>query len=57
MCVRHRLVPMPMCVRRRIGHRWIGKRVDVFMMFVVYVPMVVLHCFVLMLVLVPLGEM
>ena len=57
MCVRHRLVPVPMSVRRRISHRWVGKNMDVLMMFVVYVPMVVLHRFVLMLVLVPFGEM
>ena len=57
MGVRYRLVPMPMSVRRRVGHWRVGKRVDVIMMFVVYVAMVVLHRFVLMLVLVPLGEM
>ena len=57
MGVRHRLVPVPMSVRRWVGHWWVGMRVGVLMMFVVYVPMVVLHRFVLMLVLVPLGEM
>ena len=57
MCVRHRFVPMPMSVRRRVSHRWVGKNMDVLMMFVMYVPMVVLRRFVLMLVPVPLGEM
>ncbi len=35
MGVRHRLVPVPMSVRRRVGYWGVGKRVDVIMMFVV----------------------
>ena len=57
MCVRHRLVPMPMSVRHRVGHWGVGERVHVLMMLVVHVPVIVLHRFVLVLVLVPLGEM
>lgn len=57
MRVHHRRVPMVVSVGLRVSHRWVGKRVDVLMMFVVHVRMVVLHRFVPVLMLMPLCEM
>lgn len=57
MRVHHRFVPMLVRVRSRVRHWWIGRHVHVLMMFVVCVRMIVLHPFVSVLMLMPLGEM
>ncbi len=55
--VHQRLVPMRVSVWRRVGHEWVGRRMDVLMMFIVHVRVVMLRSFVPMCVLVLLGEM
>ena len=47
---------MPMRMRRRISHWWVAPCMDVLMMLVVYVRVVMVHHLVLVLVLVPFGE-
>ena len=51
------LVSMPMRVRRRVRQLWIGSRVSMPMMLVVYMSVLMLKRFMTVLMLVPLCEM
>ena len=57
MRVRHRLVTVPVCVRRRIGHRRVIRTVRVPVVLVMHVRVRVFHRPMVMLVLMPFRQM